>query len=328
MKILPTTSADLVTARLDSHPPLQTAVLFLVFNRPDTTAQVFEAIRKARPPRLYVAADGARNQKIGEDILVERVRKIATQIDWDCELKTLFGASNSGCKLAVSSAISWFFLNEESGIIIEDDILPSLSFFYFCEQLLLKYKDDQSVGMISGTNYFFGEKVTDDDYYFSRFPYIWGWASWRRTWNTYSVTLDNCTESEISEVVNQTFQTKKCKEYFKNSIILAKNGKIDTWDYQFAFNLFNHKLFNICPTVNLISNIGFGVDATHTKEASKHNNMPRCDLDFPITHPVKIVWCNEADLKFEHSAFRYNLLKSIRTILSKVKNAIQNILRS
>ena len=125
--------------------PLQTAVLFLVFNRPDTTAQVFEVIRQARPPRLYIAADGARPNRADEPELIARVREIATAVDWPCEVRTLFREENLGCKHAVSGGITWFFEHEEQGIILEDDCLPSQSFFWFCEELLEKYKDDKRV---------------------------------------------------------------------------------------------------------------------------------------------------------------------------------------
>ncbi|MFP4332877.1 MAG: hypothetical protein ACLFQJ_06210, partial [Campylobacterales bacterium] len=142
-------------SKLEFTPPhpLKTAVLFLVFNRLDTTKQVFEAIRQAKPPRLYVAADGAREAKEGEDQKVKAIREYILQhIDWDCEVKTLFREKNLGCKIAVSSAITWFFENEEMGIILEDDCLPSQSFFWFCEELLERYKDDMRIMMVSGYN--------------------------------------------------------------------------------------------------------------------------------------------------------------------------------
>ena len=156
---------------------LETPVLFLVFNRPDTTAQVFEAIRQAKPPRLYVASDGAREDKEGELEKVKQVREIVSQVDWNCEVKTLFRDKNLGCKIAVSSAIDWFFEQEEMGIILEDDCLPHPTFFRFCQELLERYRDDERIGMISGNNFQFGRKCTDYSYYFSMYSHIWGWAS-------------------------------------------------------------------------------------------------------------------------------------------------------
>ncbi len=150
--------------------PLETAVLFLVFNRLDTTKQVFEAIKEAKPPRLYIAADGARKDKSGEEEEVKAVREyVMKNIDWDCEIKTLFREKNFGCKYAVSGAIDWFFENEEQGIILEDDCLPSQSFFWFCEELLERYKDDMRIFMIAGTSYLFNEYEAINDYFFSKY---------------------------------------------------------------------------------------------------------------------------------------------------------------
>ena len=168
---------------------LNTAVLFLVFNRPETTARVFDAIRKARPPRLYVAADGPRTNRPGEAERVEKVRQIATAVDWPCEVNTLFRKDNIGCKRAVSGAITWFFEKEEEGIILEDDTLPSQSFFWFCQELLEIYRDDERIFIISGYNKqdeWNAEKV---DYFFSYFGGIWGWASWRRAWKHFDIEM-------------------------------------------------------------------------------------------------------------------------------------------
>lgn len=164
---------------------MHSAVLFLVFNRPDTTRQVLDSIRQARPPRLYVAADGAREDRPGERERCERVRGIATDVDWPCEVHTLFRARNLGCKTAVSGGISWFFEQEEEGIILEDDVLPDQSFFVFCEELLERYRHEAKVTMISG-DYFHGNNHQPTaSYFFSRYTHIWGWASWRRAWQHY-----------------------------------------------------------------------------------------------------------------------------------------------
>ena len=158
---------------------LKTALLFLVFNRPDTTRQVFEAIRRAKPPRLYVAADGPREGKFGEVERVEEVRIIATAVDWPCEVKTLFRDKNLGCKKGVSSAITWFFEQEEQGIILEDDCLPNRSFFYFCEELLNLYKQNEKIYMISGYNSQGQWRVESQDYFFSYLAGISARATWR-----------------------------------------------------------------------------------------------------------------------------------------------------
>ncbi|MCS7029805.1 MAG: nucleotide-diphospho-sugar transferase, partial [Bacteroidia bacterium] len=194
--------------------PLTTAVLFLVFKRLDTTKKVFEVIRKAKPPRLYIAADGPRDWVEGEAEKVKMVREyLMNNIDWDCEVKTLFRDKNLGCGRAVSEAITWFFEHEEMGIILEDDTVPSLSFFWFCEELLKKYKDDKRIGMISGNNFQDGIKRGDGDYYFSIYNHIWGWATWRDRWEGYDFELDSFKDDKFIE---ELFVNKKAIKYWKN----------------------------------------------------------------------------------------------------------------
>jgi hypothetical protein len=169
----------------DRSPILAAPVLFLVFNRPDTTRDVFQTIRRARPPRLCVAAYGPRQDRQGERERCESVREIATDIDWPCELHTLFRTTNLGSEMAVSGGISWFFQHEAEGIILEDDVLPDPTFFRFCGELLERYRLEAKVMMISG-NYLLGPKQRPaTSYYFSRYTHIWGWASWRRAWSRY-----------------------------------------------------------------------------------------------------------------------------------------------
>ncbi len=164
---------------------LTSPVLFLIFNRPETTEQVFSAIKKAQPPRLYIAADGPRSEYPNDAESCDISRAIATNVDWDCEVKTLFQDQNLGCRLAVSGAVDWFFEQETEGIILEDDCLPDQSFFLFCQELLEQYRDDTRIMQIGGTNYQFGKKRTNYSYYFSRYGHLWGWASWRRAWSFY-----------------------------------------------------------------------------------------------------------------------------------------------
>ena len=169
---------------------LKTPILFLIFNRLDTTRRVFEEIRKQKPRQLFVASDGPRVNKDGEREIVEKTRKLVLDnIDWECEVKTLFRGENLGCKIAVSSAIDWFFENIEEGIILEDDCLPAQSFFGYCEELLEKFREDGRISVISGDNFQFGWRNTSDSYYFSKNCHIWGWATWRRAWERYDVEM-------------------------------------------------------------------------------------------------------------------------------------------
>ena len=182
----------------------QTPILFLIFNRPDTTKRVFESIRSIKPAKLYIAADGDRKDKVGEDLLCKDTRSIIDLIDWECEIKTLFRPENLGCKIAVSSAIDWFFENEEQGIILEDDCLPNESFYIYCETLLNYYAFNERIMHISGNNFQDGMMRGNGSYYFSNYNHIWGWASWKRAWKAYNVDLSFLTET----LIEKQFDTK------------------------------------------------------------------------------------------------------------------------
>lgn len=265
--------------------PLNTAVLFLVFNRLDTTKQVFEAIRQAKPPRLYIAADGARLSKQGEVEKVQAVRDfILHSIDWECEVKTLFREQNFGCKYAVSGAITWFFENEPQGIILEDDCLPSQSFFWYCEELLETYKDDKSVYSVSGDARGAESFDMKEDYGFCKYPLIWGWASWARAWKNYDPEMDDW-PMQREKFPSTISNYKPTVIFWKNIFEKMHNKEINTWDYQFSYLLLKNKGKSIVPKVNLITNVGFGADATHTFSAdSEAANRKRYEIKIPLSH--------------------------------------------
>ena len=217
-----------------------TPILFLIFNRPDTTKQVFESIRKARPNKLYLAADGPRASKLGEVDLCMQTRNIVSQIDWDCEIKTLFRDENLGCKIAVSSAIDWFFENEEQGIILEDDCLPHESFYGFCETLLNYYKNDGRVFHISGNNFQDGIIRGDGSFYFSKYNHIWGWATWKRAWKMYDVNLKFENEKEIEVFIKRNFEAKKEQLFWTKLYKNFIKSAIDTWDYQWTYAIWKN----------------------------------------------------------------------------------------
>lgn len=273
-------------------------VLFLVFNRPDTTRRVFEAIRAARPPRLYVAADGPRDSRAGEDQRCAQVRDIATAVDWPCEVKTLFREQNLGCKRAVSSGIDWFFREEPEGIILEDDCLPDPSFFAYCDELLTRYRADPSVMMISGDNFVSAAWMPAESYYFSRYTHIWGWASWRRAWQHYDVSLVKWQRGNLNDpLLRKLFpNSTSARRHWAHIFDAVAGGLIDTWDYQWNHACWSQGGLVCIPRTNLISNIGFGKDATHTTSPeSKMANLPVQALGFPLRHPTAIAWSEKAD---------------------------------
>ncbi len=308
--------------------PLNTAVLFLVFNRLDTTKQVFQAIREAKPPRLYVAADGARENKDGEDKKAQEVRDfIMSSIDWDCEVKTLFRDNNLGCKMAVSGAIDWFFENEEMGIILEDDCLPSQSFFWFCEELLERYKNNDEVFLISGDGRATRQIDMKIDYDFVKYPLIWGWASWARQWEKYDVKMTDWKNNK-AKIINKISNHSQTRKYWKNVFQNTHDNEIDTWDYQWSYTLQKNKGLCIIPKHNMITNLGFGVDATHTKDLNNINaNIPNFDLEFPLVHPSNVTINKLLNDFYDLNEFTtYNLLTRVINKISRIimgKNLIK-----
>jgi hypothetical protein len=274
----------------------KSAVLFVIFNRPDTTQLVFDRIKAAKPKRLYVAADAPRPEVPQDELLCKQARAIADQIDWDCELKTFFQEKNVGCREGVSSAVTWFFEQEEEGIILEDDCLPANSFFRFCDTLLEKYRDDTRIRHITGCNLQRGKKWGASTYYFSNMTHVWGWASWRRAWKDYDKHLNKYSKTEVNKQLRNIFEDSMVAESWEHIFEEVKAGKINAWGYQLDFtNFFNNGL-TIIPNENLISNIGFRADATHTLDIhSIYANIPVTEIG-EITHPVFILPQKQADL--------------------------------
>lgn len=294
-------------------------VLLLVFNRPDTTVKVFNSIRQVKPPRLYIASDGPRLGIEGEIDLVESVREIVQNVDWECEVNTLFRDVNLGCKYSVSNAINWFFTNEEQGIILEDDCLPNISFFYYCEELLNKYKDVNEVFMISGENSAFELFEFKGDYMFSKYANIWGWASWARVWEKYNVNIESWPENR--KKIKHMFSNKSVMRFWLNTFDLTFKEQLNTWDYQLCYLLLLNSGKCIIPKTNMISNIGFGPNATHTRTGDRSvMSLPSSEIKFPLSHVLyqndeliidsyyeKYYFNRSIGLKF----FIYNLIKVI-----------------
>jgi hypothetical protein len=273
------------------------AVLFLIFNRIYTTRQVLDAIRQAAPPRLYIASDGPRKNIEGEDERVKAVREhVVSSIDWDCEVKSLFRDENLGCKKAITSAIDYFFENEEAGIILEDDCIPNKSFFYFCEEMLIRYKDDERVMHIGGCNFQNGIKRGNGSYYFSKATHVWGWATWHRAWKYYDPHMSTFPEFVKQNRIANTFCNPKMRKYMLRELQFVFDNKIEAWDTEWTYSVWSQNGLAILPNVNLITNIGFGHDATHTTdEGSRFANMPREEME-EIIHPTFMLPDLEADL--------------------------------
>lgn len=303
------------------------AILFLVFNRPDTTARVFEAIRAAQPARLYVAADGQRADRPGEAERCAEVRRIATAVDWPCELKVLFRDQNLGCGQAVHEAISWFFECEPEGIILEDDVLPDATFFDYCGELLKRYRNSERVMAVCGGGYGDAKCFGDSSYTFARAFDPWGWASWRRAWQKHDVdALRDLDKSKrlLKRIGPRGFD---CGVYWRGQFELTAHGFVDTWDYPWMFSIFKAGGLVAYPATNLISNLGFRDDATHTlplANGKRSHNAERQTFafNFPMSHPRHVRNNSRYEVDFYSRRLGLTRMSSIDVLLLAARRKI------
>jgi len=276
---------------------MTTPVVFIVFNRPDTTLRVFECIRRYRPQHLLVIADGPRTGRAGETERCAEVRQIIDGgVDWPCQVERCWSDINLGCRNRISSGLTWAFSRVEAAIILEDDCLPDPSFFPYCEELLHRFADDERIMSISGTNFLTSAPRGTESYRFSRIPHVWGWAGWQRAWRHYDVTIHNWPAIRdggwLDDLLGDKSLARRWRKIFDK---VARNG-IDTWDYQWVFTCWSQSGLSILPNRNLISNIGFGAHATHTTIISQVANLPTEEMAFPIRHPAVVIRDNQSDL--------------------------------
>lgn len=305
---------------------LTTPVLFLVFNRPSTTKIVFESIRQAKPKKLYIAADGARKGKTEEIQKCNEVRAIISNIDWECEVHTLFRDENYGCGKGVSHAITWFFEHEPEGIILEDDCVPNPSFFRYCGELLEYYRDDTRIMEISGNNLRPEGYSPDEDYSyaFSNFNGIWGWATWRRAWKLYDFEMTEYKQIKEAGNLDQKFNSIFERDYFRWVFERTYLFPEITWDYQWEFVKRINSGLTIVPQKNLVINIGFGADATSTIDTDMLAGNLKCEaLRFPLKHPSYIM----ADAEGDRLAFKLYMTNFKSRIKSYIKNCLPEVVQ-
>ncbi len=300
---------------------VKSPILFLIFNRPKETLRVFDIISLVKPKVLFISADGPRNNVEGEKIKCELARDIVNRIDWNCELHLNFYSENLGCKNAVSNGISWFFNNVEKGIILEDDCLPNIDFFRFCDELLVKYIDDFRIGHICGCNFQDGNLRGDSDYYYSKLTHVWGWASWKRVWNNYDVNLNLLETAILQDSLHVLTNNLKHKKILYGILKKIKDGKLNTWDYQYFFSNILNGYISIIPNVNLISNIGYGEDATHTiNYENTRSNLPTQPLNENISHPSIFIQNREADIFTLNKELNRKFVNRIKTRLKIISS--------
>lgn len=270
-----------------------------MFNRPDTTRRVLGALSEVRPTRLYVAADGPRTDVSTDERRCDETRALVSDIDWPCEVRTLYRDQNLGTRAAVTGGIDWFFAHEDEGIILEDDCLPDRSFFRFAAALLDRYRDDMRVGMISADGFHPRRAKQRHSYSFHRYPYIWGWATWRRAWAMNESEMKDWPALRATEWLAEIGDGHNdFVEYWTKRFDEVHDRRLDTWDYAWVYSCWRHGLLSIVPTRNLVVNLGFGSEATHTKALDWRARLSLEAMEFPLVHPPSV----ESDPVFDRWA--------------------------
>lgn len=273
---------------------METPVAFIIFNRPDRTERVFAEIAKARPAKLLVVADGPRDP--GEREQCHEARSIIERVDWDCEILTNYSDTNLGCKRRVSSGLDWVFEQVEEAILLEDDCLPHETFFPFCTELLERFRNDERISMICGSNFQRGKRRSPYSYFFGLNVTVWGWASWRRVWQHYDVEMRRWPELRNTTWLQDLLINPVAVKYWSEVFEGTFRGDYDTWDYQFFFSWWRENMLALVPELNLVSNIGFGAGATKTRDTLRSMaNLPRHSMSFPLAHPPGVSLNRKAD---------------------------------
>lgn len=315
---------------------MNSAVLFLTYRRFNTAEKVFSSIRQAQPPRLYFASNAPNPINLNEEGEVSKVRNLIELVDWPCELYTLFRDEHLSVKQSIPSAIDWFFEHEEMGIILEDDCLPDQSFYLYCDELLEKYKAEKNIMMISGNN-FQRDTAYKDSYYFSKYTHIWGWATWRSRWIEYDVHMTDYPSLKKNHFLeNYPYNGKLANAYWNGIFDNTYANNIKTWDYQWLFLCWRKKKISIVPSVNLVHNIGFGVESENTMLELGVSVLPSSFMRFPMKHPKGIHINEKSDLFVEKYHYKITVVwvfirrlssyfPTIKSVVKKTIKIIQGV---
>lgn len=314
---------------------MTTPILFLIFRRPDTTKLVFEEIRKARPTKLYIVADGPRENRPDDIDKCAETRQIVTGVDWPCEVHTLFREMNLGLGEGVTAGITWFFDHEEEGIILEDDCLPSQSFFLFCAEMLERYRYDTRIMEIGANNL---EDIdlrdTEYSYRFSSLVYIWGWATWKRAWKLHDFEMSHYPEVSKKKYLDYSYESIYEHDFFQYVFEKMykgdeKTNRKNVWDFQWQFACKINSLLVIVPNQNLVINLGIGNEATNTiSTQSPATGLTLEEMSFPLHHPEYMMTDIRRD---QHVFWKYHTSASsrLKSTLKRLipKSIIENVLK-
>lgn len=302
--------------------PTGTPVLMIVFNRPDMTRQVFERIKGAKPSRLYISADGPRAGRSDDLDSTKTTREIAQSVDWECQVHTLFRDHNLGCKTAIKTGLDWFFEQEEEGIVLEDDCVPEPTFFQYAAELLDRYRHDERIATIAGTNYLLESQKFDASYYFTKYLFVWGWASWRRVWKEYDFQMKTWPKFRDEGRLRRVFPKPRSLKYWTWIFDRTHDETFNAYDYQFFYSQLVNNRMSIAPARNLVTNIGWGSGSTNTAHKNPEMGMETFPMEFPLRHPAFMVPDEQADQFTEELIFAKPFHRKVRNRLNRIRRRL------
>jgi hypothetical protein len=297
---------------------LEIPVVLIVFNRPQTTRQVFERISRARPKTLFLVADGPRPGKSDDAVGCKEVREMVQSVNWDCDVHCDFSDENLGTKMRISSGLGRVFSEVDRAIILEDDCVPDVSFFPYCETLLKIFEDDPRIMMICGINHQGSDVPIPYSYYFSRYMLCWGWATWARAWKHYDGDMSLWPLARDQKLLEGLFENRISARYWAKRFQMTYEGKLNSWSYPWTLSCWLQNGLSILPSKNLVSNIGFGSQATNTfGKRNRLANLPVSQMQFPLIHPPYVQRYMPADLYIERIIYRDKLLTPVKRWIKK-----------
>ncbi len=301
----------------------ETPVVLFVYNRPAFTQRVINVLAQLRPTTLFVVADGPRAGSKTDILLCQQTREIIETINWPCEIRKKYSDSNLGCRKSIPTGLDFVFTQVDECIILEDDCLPDLSFFPFCKEMLKRYQDNQSIMTISGHRTDGPNEIDSESYFFSKYPNIWGWATWKNRWEKYDSELKSWPNLRKTSWLSSILPTQDAQKYWMRIFDKMQEG-VDTWDYAWVYaSWLNHGL-TVRPKINMITNIGFGIDATHTKQNENLPSFPPSSaMVFPLSHPDCVEIDEQADSRIEWVSFSgmdVRIIANVRARLVKSMN--------
>jgi GR25 family glycosyltransferase involved in LPS biosynthesis len=280
---------------------MNTPIALIIYHRPEMTAKVINSLREIKATEIFIIADGPKNELDAERC--KETRALINSIDWKCKIYKNYSPKNLGLRKRVVSGLDWVFSKVDRAIILEDDLVVDKSFYRFCEEMLEKYKNNTRIISVAGDNFLFDKYKIKESYFFSRYTYPWGWATWRRAWKLYDDTMRNWPGIKKLKVLKNSIKEFGILTYWSKVFDLIYQRNIDSWAYCWTYTAFVNSMLSVVPYVNLVSNVGIGKGATHTLIKSKVFGMPTLEMHFPLRYAKKVVRDSRADLIIERNLY-------------------------